>query len=154
GRGCCRRRSLPSHQLCMEDAMARWSLGRRKRRRRWPIRDERPLQVERLEDRYLCSLYTATDLGTLGTGKLSAANGLNNANQVVGWSNIRDTTPYNPHGFVYISGTLTDLGTLGGATSEATGINGANPIVIVGTSDTTDGSHRAFSYSSGQMTDL
>lgn len=51
------------------------------------------------------------------------------------------------------SGTVTELGTLGGATATGADINGSG--VVVGTSETADGSHRAFAWRAGEgMTDL
>jgi probable HAF family extracellular repeat protein len=47
---------------------------------------------------------------------------------------------------------MTDLGTLGGSTSTARGINSAG--IIVGDSSTTGGATHAFSYSGAVMTDL
>ena len=47
---------------------------------------------------------------------------------------------------------VTDLGTLGGLTSVANGIN--NKGQVVGSADTTNGSGHAFLYDSGHMTDL
>ena len=48
--------------------------------------------------------------------------------------------------------TITDLGTLGGYSSSASGINNAGQ--IVGTSNTSTGESHAFLYSDGQMQDL
>jgi probable HAF family extracellular repeat protein len=57
------------------------------------------------------------------------------------------------HAFLYSGGTMTDLGTLGGTLSIATGINASGH--IVGQSDTTGGTSRlAFLYKDGQMTQL
>jgi probable HAF family extracellular repeat protein len=55
------------------------------------------------------------------------------------------------HGFVYGSGVLTDLGTLGGANSGANAINDAGQ--IVGNAEAGDGRH-GFIYSGGSMTAL
>ena len=72
--------------------------------------------------------YTVADLGTLG-GSASAAGGINNKGQVVGWANLPDD-PYTYHAFLWNgSGPLQDLGTLGGAESRAYGINDGGEIV-------------------------
>jgi probable HAF family extracellular repeat protein len=75
--------------------------------------------------------YTITDLGSLGTGDLSVAKGINNAGVVVGYSNPTDITV---HGFKWSNRALTDLGTLpGGQFSWANAINDAGQ--IAGTAD-------------------
>src|SRR5262245_53751258 len=88
--------------------------------------------------------FTVTELGTLG-GAQSAAYGLNEANQVVGWSTIE--TGQN-HAFLWEGGAMTDLGTLGGTHSRAWAIN--NDGIIVGESHPTgqngDINYRAFIY--------
>ena len=56
------------------------------------------------------------------------------------------------HGFLYRGGTRTDLGTLGGGTSAAYGINAAGQ--VVGESATSGPGTHAFLYSGGTMTDL
>src|SRR6266849_6349497 len=56
-----------------------------------------------------------------------------------------------------LSYSVTDLGTLGGATSAATGVagRGSNTAgMIVGSSAASDKSERAFLYTNGQMFDL
>jgi probable HAF family extracellular repeat protein len=69
------------------------------------------------------STYAITDIGTLG-GVLSEANGINNRGEVVGSSSTVTST----HAFLYSSGQLRDLGTLGGS-SQATGISDRGQIV-------------------------
>jgi probable HAF family extracellular repeat protein len=66
-------------------------------------------------------------LGSLGGGETYAA-AINNAGQVVGWSN---TTSGQTHAFITGPNGLvmTDLGTLGGDKSGATGINDAGQVV-------------------------
>lgn len=57
------------------------------------------------------------------------------------------------HAFIYTSGTLTDLGTLGGTDSLGLAINAAG--VMTGSANLQgDVSHHAFLYSSGKMSDL
>ena len=68
------------------------------------------------------------DLGTLG-GRYSAATGINDAGQLVGWS---ETDPASAvrHAFVWDpENGMVDLGTLGGDTSEAYGINASGQVV-------------------------
>ena len=75
--------------------------------------------------------YTVTDLGALGTGDFSVATAVNNAGQVVGYSNPTATTT---HAFRWSNGTLTDLGTNpGGGFSRANAINNAGQ--VAGTAD-------------------
>jgi len=76
-------------------------------------------------------LYSITDLGTLTSGGTSVATAINNAGEVVGYS---ETTTGIEHGFKWISGTITDLGTeSGGSFSQANAVNDAGQ--IAGTAD-------------------
>jgi probable HAF family extracellular repeat protein len=116
------------------------------------------------------------DLGTLG-GLNSTAQDINARGQIVGWS---DQGLDNPRAFVYTppsatptpaprhwfltqlgkhvtnsgrGGAMRDLGTLGGDSSFATGINDSGQ--IVGAADVTnDFGEHAFLYSGGKMHDL
>lgn len=83
------------------------------------------------------------DLGTLPGANASSAFAINNQGQIAGASGT--------HAVLWSAGALRDLGTLGGQTSEAHGLN--NQGMVVGVSDTSAGPH-AFLWKDGSMQDL
>ncbi len=108
--------------------------------------------------RYLQSLLAAAALAapllaaadpryavTAIAGADSVARDINNRGQVVGA--LYSGGVY--HGFLYGSGDLTDIGTLGGAGSWANGINDLGQ--VVGNADAGDGTSYGFIYSGGTM---
>jgi len=70
------------------------------------------------------TLYTILDLGVLPGDFASFANGLNDTGQVVG---ISQTAGGATHGFLY-SGSMTDIGNIGGGDTYANAINTAGNI--------------------------
>ena len=99
----------------------------------------------------LAQTYIVTDLGTLNGGPGSGAFALNEAGHVAGASNLP------PNGFIlrpflWLEGTMTDLGTLGGFTGLAYGVNNADQ--VAGTSTLTSGFGHAFLWEDGVMIDL
>jgi probable HAF family extracellular repeat protein len=83
----------------------------------------------------------------------SAAWGLNNQDEVVGYSEASDSNSNTvDHAFLYKHGKMIDLGTLGGTSSAGIAIN--NHGEITGDANTTSGAVHAFLYNHGHMTDL
>jgi probable HAF family extracellular repeat protein/YD repeat-containing protein len=82
---------------------------------------------------------------TLGAGTNSIAYAISSNGLIAGVLG-------NGHAFLYSSGVIQDLGTLGGASSSAFGVNSSGE--VVGASTTSSGATHAFIYSKGVMTDL
>ena len=78
------------------------------------------------------------------------ASDINNHGQVVGWSYSADYSL--DHAFLWSNGTMTDLGTLGGLYSGATGINDNGQ--VTGSAHIPADNYHAFFYDSGTMHDL
>jgi len=98
---------------------------------------------------FLLTGTEAADLGTLPTGKSSAAYAINNKGVIVGEA---DKDSKANHAVSWVKGKIKDIGTLpGGHGSSARAINDRGQ--IVGFSDTDDGV-RAFLYANGAMQDL
>jgi probable HAF family extracellular repeat protein len=95
--------------------------------------------------------YSVTDLGTLTAFNVSQAGGINTPGQVAGSSS--DTVSGVDHGFVWTSGSLQDVGTLGFSSSAAVGINDSGQ--ASGEVYNSAGPSHAFWWSSGAgLTDI
>ncbi len=97
-------------------------------------------------------VYSSGSMDTLGYlpgGDWSAAYGINNLGEVVGYGTV---APGVFRAFYWNGLGLVQLGTLGGSTSYATGVNDFG--AIVGGSTTVGGYMNAFVYQEGSMTNL
>jgi probable HAF family extracellular repeat protein len=99
-----------------------------------------------------------TRLGTLG-GPGSMAMAINERGQVVGWADTEATYERGyvvglpiRHAFLWQNGTMRDLGTLGGETSQAVAINERGQ--VVGWAETKQGDMHVFLWQRGKMRDL
>ena len=96
-----------------------------------------------------------TGLGFLDGDTSSLALGINEAGHVAGSSSFfdADTGEFRSRAFLFADGAMTGLGTLGGTTGRAAGLNDAGR--VVGTSETADFRSSAFLWdAAGGMRDL
>jgi probable HAF family extracellular repeat protein len=100
-------------------------------------------------DPFLWQNGVIPDLGSLG-GVFGSPDAMNSRGQVVGLSNLAGDQVSHP--FLWDGNKLVDLGTLGGDNGEATALNNASD--AVGRADLPDGTHNAFLWRNGVMTDL
>ena len=100
-------------------------------------------------------------LETRGANFLSSARAVNNQLQAVGWASVDEVPPCTPgvpcpparsHAALWQDGVMQDLGTLGGASSEATEVNARGQ--VVGWSDAADGGVHGFLWERGTLQDL
>jgi probable HAF family extracellular repeat protein len=122
-----------------------------------------PLKGQPAEHAVLWKDGKINDLGTLDTGRESAALYVNNAGEVVGFSTF-DTTP-DPNSFlgakirafIWRNGVMRDVGTLGGLESfPAGGCDNQRSGLVAGNSPTnaTGSPIHAFLWENGKMTDI
>jgi probable HAF family extracellular repeat protein len=92
-------------------------------------------------------------LGTLG-GLNATASAVNDAGQVTGASDLKNTILSPSHAFLYKDGQMTDLGTLGGRSSGGGGINSNGDVAGSSSLAGSEDIYHAFVYRNGSMTDL
>jgi probable HAF family extracellular repeat protein len=97
----------------------------------------------------LAAGWSFVDIGAL-VGGSSDATSINDSGQVVGV--VVGSYTFQTHAWIYNSGTITDLGTLGGTYAYPYAINSLGQ--VVGQSTNSSNSHRAFLWQNGTMADL
>lgn len=90
--------------------------------------------------------YTITDLGQFDS--YSVATSINDSGQVAGYF-LSDPSGLVSHAFLYDGGIRHDLGTFGGSSAAALGINDSGR--VVGWANNTSGQRRAFVYANGSL---
>ncbi|MCL4199456.1 MAG: DUF3466 family protein [Phycisphaerales bacterium] len=103
----------------------------------------------RADRAFLWNLGRLIDLGSLIPENLSGANALNGLGVVAGWAEISHGIS---HAVAWTGNQVIDLGTLGGMSSEALGINRDN--WIVGWAEDAMGQERGFVYRNSAMIDI
>ncbi|HWX20709.1 MAG TPA: hypothetical protein VN578_12490 [Candidatus Binatia bacterium] len=93
-----------------------------------------------------------SDLGLPAGFNTGFANGVNDADQVVGQLISGPRRTAVSHAFLWQNGTFSDLGTLGGRSASAAAIN--NSSQVVGSSLNAAGQNHAFLWQNGAMADL
>ena len=91
--------------------------------------------------------YSLSEIGKIGINVAQGGYnlGLNDLGTVVGTNSAG-------HAFMYVNGSMTDLGTMDGGTSGASGINSEG--TIIGSGSVAAGGYNAFMYSHGSMNAL
>ncbi len=94
--------------------------------------------------------YTITDLGTLNSNGYSVSRAVNLSAEITGAAGLNNSN--SSQVFLYSSGKMTGLGTLGGNSGIGNGINASGQ--VAGYSTNSKGTYRAFLASNGTMTDV